>query len=294
MESGQPAGIRQLHYAPAAGARFGVEVLDFAELRRTDPDGDRTRPQRPDFHLLALVRSGSGRHQADFVDYPLAARSVVWIRPGTVHRWSDVDRLTGALVLFEPGLLPADLPLPQAPAGPGAATWQLDEEHWTPAVLAADHLAIEHAAALADPGPASAALLAHLLAVLLLRVLPTAPPPAAGPARAAADPEVFARYRAAVEQRFAACHQVADYARSLGYDRRTLTRATRAATGLGAKQYLDRRILLEAKRLLAHTELPVAGCAERVGFADAANFTTFFQRQTTLSPSRWRAERSGR
>lgn len=108
------------------------------------------------------------------------------------------------------------------------------------------------------------------------------------------DHGVFRRYRAAVERDFARCHHVDDYARALGYDRRTLTRATRAATGLGAKQFLDRRILLEAQRLLAHTDPPAARCAERVGFTDAANFTVFFQRQTGLPPSRWRSTRSGR
>ncbi|MEN3267228.1 MAG: hypothetical protein V7646_4122, partial [Pseudonocardia sp.] len=33
---------------------------------------------------------------------------------------------------------------------------------------------------------------------------------------------------------------------------------------------------------------------ERLGFDDAANFTTFFQRQEGLSPGRWREGRSGR
>ncbi|MFJ9846920.1 helix-turn-helix domain-containing protein [Kitasatospora sp. NPDC101155] len=57
---------------------------------------------------------------------------------------------------------------------------------------------------------------------------------------------------------------------------------------MSAEQFLDQRILLEAKRLLAHTDLPVARCAERLGFEDAANFSTFFRRQTGQTPSRWR------
>lgn len=93
-----------------------------------------------------------------------------------------------------------------------------------------------------------------------------------------------------MEEHFADWHQVADYAGALGYDRRTLARATRAATGVGAKQFLDQRILLEAKRLLAHTDLPVGGCARALGFRDAANFTTFFQRGAGMPPSVWRAD----
>ena len=294
VENGQPpAVIRQLRYAPPPGVGLGVEVLDFERLRRMDPRRRRARPQRPDFHVLALVRSGEGRHTADFADHHLRPGSVVWIRPGVVHRWTDVDSVDGPLILFEPDVLPAPGPAARTAADPFASsTWHLDGRAWELAVLAADHLAAEYAAALDDPAAVSPPLLANLLAALVLRVLPTEPDPA--PAGQSHTHEVFRRYREAVERDFTRNHHVDHYARTLGYDRRTLTRATRAATGLGAKQFLDRRILLEIQRLLAHTDLPAARCAERVGFTDAANFTAFFQRQTGLPPSRWRGTHSGR
>lgn len=166
--------------------------------------------------------------------------------------------------------------------------WHLDEPVLPLALMAADHLGREHSTAVRVPRLGSPPLLAHLLAALVLRVLPVASAPGIPlPAQSAG---VFASFRAAVEEHFADWHQVADYAGALGYDRRTLARATRAATGAGAKQFLDQRILLEAKRLLAHTDLPVGGCARALGFRDAANFTTFFQRGAGMPPSVWRAD----
>ncbi|UAL71222.1 helix-turn-helix domain-containing protein [Streptomyces angustmyceticus] len=279
--------MRQLHYAPAPRAEFDVEVLSFARLRRMDPSRRRTRPQRPDFHVMALVRSGGGHHTADFVDHPLRERTVVWIRPGVVHRWTDVDDLEGPLFLFTQSFPPTPGPVVQAAGDTfGPTCWQLDAESWELALLAADHLRHEYTAAVANPRLASPPLLAHLLSALVLRVLPTDTPEP--PADEPHEHTVFHRYRVAVEQQFTRHHHVREYAAALGYDPRTLTRATRAATGLGAKQFLDQRILLEAKRLLAHTDLPAARCAEHLGFHDAANFSTFFQRQAGLSPSRWR------
>lgn len=311
VKNGQLPGVKQLRYTPAPGAQFDVEVLSFAQLRLMDPGRRRTRPQRPDFHVMALVQAGVGRHTADFIDHRLRERTVVWIRPGVVHRWTDIDDVEGPLLLFTQGFPPAPGPVAQATGDVfGPACWRLEKEAWELAMRAADHLRHEHAAAVANPRLASAPVLAHLLSALVLRVLPTGPAdaptgtphehrpgpapepdPALGP-----DPEhtVFRRYRAAVEERFAGHHHVRDYASALGYEPRTLTRATRAATGLGAKQFLDQRILLEAKRLLAHTDLPAARCAEHLGFHDAANFTTFFQRQAGLSPSRWRTRHNGR
>ncbi|KPI00089.1 transcriptional regulator, AraC family [Actinobacteria bacterium OV450] len=277
--------MRQLHYLPALGAAYGVEVLDFARLRAMDVAGARTRPQRPEFHVLALVVSGRGEHVADFEKYHLRAGSVVSIRPGMVHRWSEVDGVDGPLILFRPGFLP-DLGPALAWDHFTSATWQLDPQVQPHAVLAADHLRDEYDLAVRAPRLASTALLSHLLAALVLRVLPLeAPSSITGPGR---SQDAFLRYRAAVEEHFTKWHHVADYTRVTGYDRRTLTRATRAATGVGAKEFLDQRIVLEAKRLLAHTDLPVNRCARRLGFQDAANFTTFFQRGTGAPPSTWR------
>ena len=288
MKNGHGA-VRQLHYMPALGAAYGVEVLSFARLREMDRDGLRTRPQRPDFHVLALVASGRGDHVADFETYPVREGSVVWIRPGMVHRWSTMDDVDGPLILFRAGFLPDLGPTPASdPSAP--ACWDLEPQVRPLALLAADHLRREHDMAVRVPRLASAATLSHLLAALVLRVLPAdaAPPAAGGWGR-----DVFRRYRAAVEEPFSEWHHVTDYTRVTGYDRRTLTRATRAATGTGAKAFLDQRILLEAKRLLAHTDLPVGRCAQRLGFRDAANFTTFFQRGTGRPPSIWRITEAG-
>ncbi|AEW92787.1 helix-turn-helix transcriptional regulator [Streptantibioticus cattleyicolor] len=283
MENGHTA-VRQLRYLPAVGATYGVEVLDFAALRAMDAERRRIQPQRPDFHVFALVASGRGSHEADFHGYRLQEGSAVWIRPGMVHRWSGIDGCDGPLVLFRPGFLPG-LTAAEATA---PACWHLDRQRLSLALLAAGHLGSEHDAAVRTPRLASPALLSHLLAALILRALPEAPAPSGATPSGDRHTEVFRAYRAAVEEHFTDRHQVADYARALGYDVRTLTRATRAATGTGAKAFLDQRVLLEAKRLLAHTDLPVGGCARRLGFRDAGNFTTFFRRQAGTSPAAWR------
>ncbi|AEV84250.1 HTH-type transcriptional activator rhaS [Actinoplanes sp. SE50] len=266
--------IWQVAYDPPAGTEtLPIEVLSFAALRRMDRAHRRTRVQRPAFHILAIVESGEGRHRADFVDHPLRPGTIVWIRPGTVHRWTDVEAVDGPLILFTAGAVPED------PAT--AVCWQTTGADGDLARLAAAHLTAEH-----NARPASAAILKLLLSALLARVTRTAPPAPGEPG------DVFHRFRAAVEAHFPTHHQVAWYARHLGYSPRTLTRATSEATGVGAKRFLDERITLEAKRLLAHTDLTVVRCAHRLGFADQANFTTFFQRQTGVAPTFWRLTES--
>ncbi len=268
-------GIRQLSYQPPQESGAPVETMSFAKLRRLD----RGTTERGDFHVLAVVRRGHGRVSVDFASCPLAARSVVWIRPGVVHRWDDLGDLAGDLVLF----------VPTAPATPGSrelaadpwasACWTASAEQWPLINAALGHLRSEAGAA---PQERTGELLGLVLSALLLRL---APPAADGDSGAG----LFQRFRAAVEEDFRVCHDVAGYARKLGYAPRTLTRAVRAATGRSAKDYLCERLVLEAKRLLAHDRLSAARCGQRLGFPDAANFSAFFLRQTGVRPGQWQA-----
>lgn len=64
-------------------------------------------------------------------------------------------------------------------------------------------------------------------------------------------------------------------------------------TGLTAKEVIDGRVTLEAKRLLAHTDLPVAAIAARLGFSEPTNLGKFLTRQAGASPGAFRATQRG-
>lgn len=115
------------------------------------------------------------------------------------------------------------------------------------------------------------------LEVLLLRVADGAP-------QHFERRTTFAAFADAVERHFATSRQVTWYAHRLGYSERTLSRATQEATGRTAKEFVDDRVILEAKRLLAHDGTTVAECARRTGFDDPANFSRFFRSHCGLPP----------
>jgi AraC-like DNA-binding protein len=60
-------------------------------------------------------------------------------------------------------------------------------------------------------------------------------------------------------------------------------------TGRTAKQLIMERVVLEAKRCLAYSDLSIAEVGARVGFADALYFSRVFKRRAELSPSAFRA-----
>ncbi|MFK0153156.1 helix-turn-helix transcriptional regulator [Streptomyces sp. NPDC090499] len=132
-------------------------------------------------------------------------------------------------------------------------------------------------------------LVRHLLAALVLRLSHLY----VRERGASRTGEAFRAFHAAVERDLAESHTVADYARALGYSPRTLTRACIAATGHSAKRYLDDRIVLEARRLLVHTELPTSAVAGRLGFPSPTTFSKFFKHHTGETPTAYRSHAAG-
>jgi AraC-like DNA-binding protein len=98
-----------------------------------------------------------------------------------------------------------------------------------------------------------------------------------------------ARFQALLEERFRRLHRVADYAGLLALTPGHLNQLTKAATGQTASALIDARLILEAKRLLAHSDATVAEMADELGFADASYFGRHFRRHVGQPPGAFRA-----
>ena len=81
---------------------------------------------------------------------------------------------------------------------------------------------------------------------------------------------------------------VADLARHAGWAPRTFARRFRAETGTTPTQWLTAQRVLEARRLLELTDLPVDRVAASSGLGTAANLRTKLNRDTHTNPSTYR------
>ncbi|MFJ4935687.1 helix-turn-helix domain-containing protein [Streptomyces pseudovenezuelae] len=285
-------GVPEVSFEAPAGTPAGVEVLPLPELRRRVPVERLTAPQRPDFHHLIAVTGGTLWHTVDFTAYALEPGSWLWVRPGQVQQWGDLTHAEGTLVLFREDFLDPATAAGALVADPHAPVLRRPLPEDAQALrLAADHLAAEFRALGRLPLEIHTAALRHLLAVLVLRLAHlTAPVGSPVP-----EPDAtYLRFRDAVERDFARTRRVEDYAVALGYSARTLARATLAAAGLGAKEFIDRRVVLEAKRLLAHSDQSAARIADRLGFSSATHFNKYFHQRTGQTPIAFRDTVRGR
>jgi AraC family transcriptional activator FtrA len=109
----------------------------------------------------------------------------------------------------------------------------------------------------------------------------------APPAAPAGDGSLEAT-RAWVRERIAEPLTVAAMARHANVSPRTFARRFRAETGTTPLQWLLSRRVLEARRLLEESDLPVEDVAVRVGFGNAASLRDHFRRATATTPTAYR------
>ena len=82
--------------------------------------------------------------------------------------------------------------------------------------------------------------------------------------------------------------QVADYADLLHISPNHLNKCVKIATGQSARDLLDEMILLEAKVLLAQTDLSISEIAWQIGKQDPSNFGRFFRTKMGITPKEYR------
>ena len=97
---------------------------------------------------------------------------------------------------------------------------------------------------------------------------------------------IFINY---VEGHFCQIHEVKEYAKALNVSVGTLTKGVMKISGLRPSEIINKRIILEAKRLLCYSsELKVKQVAEKLGYYDVSNFVKFFKHNVGMTPMNFR------
>jgi AraC family transcriptional activator of pobA len=278
----------------AAGPPLQVAWMRDASFGAVTARGART-PHRHDYHELIWTRAGSGLHRVDGRPSPVTARTLTVIARGQIHVFERGEQLWGAVVRFGDELLddrsaaalrsswsPGASAPPSVPV-PAGEVDRLDA-------------LIEMLAAETGRPPDGRSLDAerHLLSVLVLWLerwqdaTRTERHDGGDPALA-----LYRRFIGLLERDFARHGDAAHYAEELHVPQAALARALTAATGHGTKELITERRMLEAERLLRFSDLTVGELAFRAGFGDPLYFSRAFKRRHGVSPTEYRARRSG-
>lgn len=292
MPRSTPA-IPDIRFHQSRRTRAGADLFSLKQLRQRAPETLRA-PQRLRFHLLLVVRGGHSGHMVDFEHCRLATGDVLWLQPGQVQQWQLDDSLKGTVLLLDPARLGLAL------GGDGDAALRLGLQEWPQHFtlppqeregIARQLECVADALRAPQDNAQNQGVVWHLLLALLLRLGQAA---SRHPVRGRREEiQLVHRLRRLLEQRLAQRPQVAALCQELGVAQSTLARACLATEGVSIKALLDRRTVLEAKRLLVHSADSVNAVSEQLGFDEPSNFVKFFRRLEGTTPGRYREGQRG-
>jgi AraC family transcriptional activator of pobA len=233
-------------------------------------------------HQVLLIETGRGVARLEAGEQVLGPMSMVNVPPGEVHGFSFEPGTQGYVATLAEEM--RDELLAQAPDVRRALARAL--------VLRADSAVLgtlQQIWSEFNGRAAGRALLlrglgAALLARLAREALLAAPSETLSP-----QSQLLQRFEALLEAHYLEHWKVADYARALAVTPTHLSRITRAAAGESVSRLIDARVMREARRNLAYTNLSVSTIAYTLGFTDPAYFSRVFTRALGLSPRAFRA-----
>ncbi|MGJ8695243.1 MAG: helix-turn-helix domain-containing protein [Verrucomicrobiaceae bacterium] len=250
------------------------------------PEG-KVRPHRhPYFEIFYLSRA-KGTFLADFVTYPVEDDCLVFISPGQVHGWPGGGKLRGRMISFDQAFVAdhdhPDEMLIRSPLfyeSTVVPVVQVGENPLVGSLFA--EIAREFHHTCSDSLTALRSLL-HLLIIQAHRMhshsVPDSPP---------ASIRIYQQFIKLLNGEVPEKNLPSHYAAALGISADHLGQCVRQCCGHSAGSLVRRRIILEAKRLLAHSQLTIAEVAYQLHFKDPSYFSRFFKRHAGVLPTAFR------
>lgn len=278
-------------------------VVPFREVRHEQPDDclhyepvavrghemDWTIPahRHEGLHQIQFLEQGSISGTVDARPVQATAPAILMIAPGSMHGFRHTHDSSGHQLTIPSATLQQLLGgtgLADTDLGNSFVLTDLSAEARTECTTLFSMLAREFHGQ--SPGRVAALLaVATLLAVLLLRLRVEHIQRAQTPGQ---RDVLVQRFRALAEQHFREHRDLLFYAQALGVSADHLSRCCRNMTRQSALQILHERLMLEARRLIAYTPMPVFEVSAALGYQDPAYFSKFFARAVGHSPSHYR------
>lgn len=270
------------------GLNFRIARMeDIWEERKGTPD----EPHRHDFYTVLLIKDSLGVHNIDFNVYEMTGKQVFFVSPGQVHQIIEQKKSYGYVFMFSYDFLALNnIPInfidnlnlfnDYGNTPPLPVSWQEIEKlsgfceqmlelYQTPIKF------IDQA-------------LGSLLQLFLINCNNLCSLFIENTQTQEAGNSILRNFKLLVNEKFTSWHTTGEYAYALHVTPDHLTRVIKSLSGKTAKDYIQSRIIVAAKRLLYFSDEPLKEIAYNLGFSEPANFSAFFKKCTGIAPSEFR------
>ncbi len=266
-------------------------LVPFAFRRMEDIDavqgGVADDPHRHNYYTIIWSFTARGKHIIDFKEYEITPDHIFFVSPWQVHQVITAPNPTGVVILFTPEFLQknsikedfiSNLRLfrgsdetPPLPI-PAEMSKQLKgfAEGMRLAFDSEDEMRYD-------------TIGAYLKLFLITCNGHCSLHPETNPQSLEVGRSLIRSFKNLVEEHFSEWHQVQEYAGELNVSPNYLNEVIKAGLNISAKDYIQQRVTLEAKRLVTFTKKSAKEIGFELGFEDPSHFSKFFKSHTGLS-----------
>ncbi|WP_270090828.1 helix-turn-helix domain-containing protein [Sphingobacterium sp. SYP-B4668] len=268
--------IKTMTDASNSGIVIAKASFDEHDIMSLD---DARRSHRDDYHSFFLLEKGTTDIEIDFQQYTITPFSILYTHPHQVHRIVAMESVSGSFLgISSENINPVYLHLLEeiAPLKPLLLERDVfsilsDSVSLSITLSQRRHERLYHTL-LKD----SCNTLIGLITSQYLEV--------AHAADKLSRSEVITKsFKLALQRDFLTIKRPTAYAEALNITTSYLNECVKEATGHPVSYHIQQRLILEAKRLLYHSDKSVKEVADTLGFEDYAYFSRFFSKAVGMS-----------
>ena len=267
---------------------FGISKMEDIYSKRK---GRVDEPHRHNYYTVLIVNKAKGQHKIDFNSYELLNKQIYFVAPGQVHQVIEEEQSFGfAMTFSNQFLIENSIQLSFIESlnlfqNYGQNPPLIPIENQFEAIKGFSNQIFNLFNSEANMKFLSIGAFLKLLLIECNNIC------SINPIESEMDSSgdnLIRLFKKEVENNYKKEHSTTFYANKLFITPDHLNRTVKSKIGKTAKDYIQARIITEAKRLLYFTDLSNKEIGFELGFNEPANFSAFFKKQTQVSPSNFK------
>lgn len=266
-------------------------TADIFDLMLKNPNMQ-DHPHRHDYYTIILVEGEPGGvHIIDFKEYPLNSAAIHFVYPGQVHQFLSETSPKGYVLNFSRTFLMQN----------GISDELIDRVYLfntfgdsPPMPISSQQLITfktiidQMKAYQQGDNYFRYEALGALLKLFIINISGACSLSKLSPEYEAGNNRLIRDFKKLIEASYRNEHKVQFFAEQLAVSSDYLNRYVKSKTGKSAKEYIQDKLLIEAKRLLLFTDLSSKELAFELGFEEPSHFNAFFKKMSGASPIAFR------
>ncbi len=277
------------HDFTLAEENFFFEIFFYTPLTVMTPVLEANfAPHRHKFYELLYLTGGQGEHIVDFKNYELSPPVLYFLSPEQIHFWNLSEKLKGYVFLFNEDFLVSSLidrgnmeidffqDMMECPS------FSLNPEQQTTLEPLIQAMVAEYN----GKEESQQSVLQAYFHIFLVTIQRICGEPQENPEQSS----LLRQFKKCIGTDINCNIDVKKYAAKLGVSVSHLRNTIREQTGKSPNQLIRHAVIMEAKRLLIHTDLSAAEISYSLGFEDPSYFGRYFKREAGVSPRGFKSQ----